>query len=125
MSNEYFINWKRGDYISLGKAISSFNKKINELNKEERKLYLPDTLDYNTEKQLITTRKQLNTLIKSLNKFKIKGAEEKIVLESGEEITKWEYKELKRLSGIAINRKQEQLSNINMEEHPLRIYRSK
>ena len=34
------INWRKGDYISLGKAVSQFNRKINELQKEESRNYL-------------------------------------------------------------------------------------
>ena len=39
------INWKHGDYISLGRAVSNFNKKIRELQAEENKLYLPDEIN--------------------------------------------------------------------------------
>ena len=70
------IRWQRGDYITLGKAVSQFNKKINELQKEESKDYLPDTLEYKEVKENITTRKELNRVINSLRRFKKEGAED-------------------------------------------------
>ena len=38
------IKWQRADYITLGKAVSQFNKKINELQQEENKNYLPELI---------------------------------------------------------------------------------
>ena len=35
------INWRQGDFIRLGQAVSRFNKKINELQTEEKKLLKP------------------------------------------------------------------------------------
>ena len=89
------IKWKKGDYISLGKAISNFNKKINELQAEENKLYLPNIIEYKEAKENITTRSELNRLINSLRRFQKQGAEELYVTQAGEEITKWERKELR------------------------------
>lgn len=48
---EYKIRWKRGDYISLGKAVSQFNKKINELKSEENALLLPGEISYSQLKR--------------------------------------------------------------------------
>ncbi len=45
------IRWKRGDYISLGKAVANFNKKINELKTEENALLLPDEISYSELKR--------------------------------------------------------------------------
>lgn len=85
------INWRKKDYLSLGKAISDFNRKINKLNAlDDNMSYLPDTLSYKIEKEKLQTREDLNRYIKSLRRFLKQGAEEKIVLESGQEITKWE-----------------------------------
>ena len=106
------INWKRGDYISLGKAVSDFNKKINELNKEEKKLYLPDTLNYKDVKANITTRQELNRIINSLRRFKREGAEEKYITNAGEEITKWERRELGIQSRIIQTRLQRELKQL-------------
>lgn len=106
------IKWKKGDYITLGKAISEFNKKINKLNLEERKLYLPENINYKDVKQKITTRKELNRVINSLKRFQKKGAEDLYITKAGEEITKWERKELGIQSRIARNRLKRELTSL-------------
>lgn len=110
------INWKRGDFVRLGRAVSSFNKKINELNKEERKLYLPEQIDYKEAKENITTRKELNRLINSLRRFQKEGAEDLYITGAGETITKWERRELGIQSRIAQTRLRAELKNL---EKPL------
>ena len=110
------INWKRGDYISLGRAVSQFNKKINELQAEENKLYLPETINYKEAKENITTRKELNRLINSLRRFQRQGAEDLYTTQAGEEITKWERRELGIQSRIAQTRLRAELKNL---EKPL------
>lgn len=107
------INWRRGDYITLGKAVAQFNKKINELQKEENKDYLPDTLEYNEVKENITTRKELNRVINSLRRFKKEGAEDLYTLESGEQLTKWEMKEIRLQRNIAVRRLNQELEQLN------------
>lgn len=76
------IKWKRGDYITLGKAVSNFNKKVRKLQTEENKLVLPEEIDYKTAKEDITTRRELNRFINSLRRFSKSGAEE-IIKTSG------------------------------------------
>lgn len=110
------INWKRGDFVRLGRAVSDFNKKINELNKEERKLYLPEKIDYKEAKENITTRKELNRLINSLRRFQAEGAEDLYITGAGETITKWERRELGIQSRIAQTRLRAELKNL---EKPL------
>lgn len=88
------IRWKRGDYVRLSKAVASFNRKINELDVDEAK-YLPDLKDYKEIKESIMSRKELNRIVKSLRKFNIEGMELKVDLPSGQQITKWEYNQLK------------------------------
>lgn len=110
------INWKRGDFVRLGRAVSDFNKKINELNKEERKLYLPEKIDYKEAKENITTRKELNRLINSLRRFQQEGAEDLYITGAGETITKWERRELGIQSRIAQTRLRAELKNL---EKPL------
>lgn len=92
---EYQIKWKKGDYVKLGKAVAEFNRKIKELQNNENLLYLPEFKEYKELKNNIVTRKELNRIINSLQKFDVKGSE-LIELESGDHITKWEYKELKK-----------------------------
>ena len=57
------INWRKGDYISLGKAVSQFNRKINELQKEEKRNYLPELINYKDINGLID-----NIVIEELDK---------------------------------------------------------
>lgn len=107
------IRWKQGDYIKLGRAVSDFNKKINELQAEENRLYLPETINYTEAKENITTRSELNRLINSLRRFKKEGAEELYTTEAGEEITKWERRELGIQSRIAQTRLRSELKELN------------
>lgn len=107
------IRWQRGDYITLGKAVSQFNKKINELQKDESKDYLPDTLEYKEVKENITTRKELNRVINSLRRFKKEGAEDLYTLESGEQLTKWEMQEIRLQRNIAVKRLNQELDQLN------------
>ena len=107
------INWKRGDYIRLGRAVSDFNKKINELQQEENKLYLPTPLSYSNVKENITTRQELNRMINSLRRFQQEDAGELYETESGQQITKWERRELGRQVGIAKRRLKQELVGLN------------
>ena len=87
------IRWKRGDYIKLGQAVSRFNKIINELDTDERN-FLPELKNYQEIKEHITSRKELNRIIKSLRRVDTENLLNTKILESGEEISKWEYQEL-------------------------------
>lgn len=107
------ISWKRGDFVKLGKAVAEFNKKINELNAEENKLYLPETINYKEARENITTRKELNRLINSLKRFQREGAEDLYITQSGEEISKWERRELGIQSRIAQTRLRNELKSLN------------
>lgn len=107
------IRWKKGDYISLGKAVSNFNKKINELQKEENKTYLPDLVDYKEIKDEINTRRELNRYINSLKRFMRTGAEQLYETEAGEQITKWERREIGINVGIATRRLNKELATLS------------
>ena len=107
------IKWRHGDFIRLGQAVSRFNKKINELQAEENKLYLPETISYREAKENITTRRELNRLINSLRRFQREGAEDLYKTQSGEEITKWERRELGIQSRIAQTRLRNELKSLN------------
>lgn len=80
MKYESRIRWSKGDYITLGRAISEFNKKVIRLQKVESNIKLPLLKDYKYEKENITTRKQLNRVIKDLKKFKEVGQEKLVTL---------------------------------------------
>lgn len=107
------IRWKQGDFIRLGRAVADFNKKVNRLQSEENKLYLPDTIDYKEAKENITTRAELNRMINSLKRFQKEGAEELYTTQAGEDITKWERRELGIQARIAEIRLQRELKALN------------
>lgn len=101
------LDGKDGDYISLGKAVSNFNKKVRELQQEENKLYLPEEKNYIDLRNEIVTRSQLNNIINSLKRFSIQGAEELYTTKGRKEITVWENREnqiLKRNAMRTLNR---------------------
>lgn len=87
------IRWKRGDYITLGKAVSNFNKKIRELQTEENKLYLPEEVEYKELKNEVTTRRRLNQIVNSLKRFQEDGAEKIVENSAGQKMTSWENNE--------------------------------
>lgn len=107
------IRWKQGDFVRLGRVVAQFNRKINELQAEENKLYLPETINYAEAKENITTRRELNRLINSLRRFQREGAEDLYTTQSGEEITKWERRELGIQSRIAQTRLRNELKTLN------------
>lgn len=107
------ISWKQGDFIKLGQAVARFNKKVNELNREEKKLYLPETINYKEAKENITTRRELNRLINSLRRFQREGAEDLYLTQAGEQISKWERRELGIQSRIAQTRLKAELKKLN------------
>lgn len=100
----YGIQWKRRDYIRLGQAIARFNKEVDNVTNEENKNIMPFKFEYKEEKQRITTRQELNEFISSLNRFQYKTSKEIYETESGEKITKWEYKEGEKRRQRAIER---------------------
>lgn len=87
------IRWKRGDYIKLGQAVSRFNKIINELEVDEVD-YLPELKDYKELKEHITSRKELNRILNSLRRVNEENLLSTKTLESGEKISKYEWKEI-------------------------------
>lgn len=112
LQKQYNIKWRQSDYLTLGRAVAQFNKKINELNKEEQKLYLPELMNYLEVKQGITTRNELNRVIKSLRRFLKEGAEELYTTVAGEQMTKWERRELGIQSRIASKRLRQEIKEL-------------
>lgn len=106
------IKWKQGDFIRLGRAVSDFNKKISRLNAEENKLYLPEKINYSEAKENILTRRELNRLINSLKRFQRQGAEDLYITQSGENLSRWERRELGIQSRIAQNRLKAELKEL-------------
>lgn len=90
------IRWTRSDYAKLSNVVRRFNEKINEL--ESLGLdYLPEQYNYSELRDSIYSRRELNRIIKGLNRFTTKESQQRmVVLPSEEEITRWEYNELKK-----------------------------
>lgn len=105
------IRWKRSDYVKLGKAVANFNKRIRELDPNELK-YLPSMKDYKEIKNEILSRKELNRIINALRRFDITGMEAKVTLPSGQQLTKWEYKEIRLARNRAIKLREKQKQDI-------------
>lgn len=114
LSRQSNIRWSRSDYITLGKAVSNFNKKINELNADEKKLYLPEIRNYQEVKENIKTRSEFKRVINSLKRFSREGAEDLYITASGQELTKWERKELSIQTRIASRRLNRELQELNL-----------
>ena len=95
MAKQYNIKWSRSDYGNLQKAVNQFNKTINLLQSAESNLVLPEVINYKDLRAEITTRQELNRVIDSLRRFSNPAKQKAIKLDSGIEITAWEYTELK------------------------------
>lgn len=96
MAKQSMIRWNRSDYGKLSYAVRKFNENLRKLDAIESDLILPDPVDYKELKSGITTRQELNRLIGSLQRFSNPSKQKAVKLESGIEITSWEYTELKR-----------------------------
>lgn len=112
VKKQYEINWRKSDYLSLGRAVSQFNKKINQLNAEEKRAYLPETITYANVKENIKTRSELNRVINRLRRFTKEGAEDLYITEAGEQITKWEKREIGYLKRTAVTRLKKELKEL-------------
>lgn len=87
------IRWTKSDYLTLGRAVSNFNRKIKELQTEENKLYLPEPLEYGEIKKEILTRGKLNDVLRSLRSFNEVSAQPILNRQTQQLMTKWEAKE--------------------------------
>lgn len=108
------MRWKRKDYLTVEKAIQDFNTKIKKLQKEEAKPYLPEELKLSDVRETIVSRNELKRFLASLRDFKVKGAEKKVVLEGGEEITDWEQKQLQKQRKIMQARLEQEMAELNV-----------
>lgn len=112
---ESLIKWKRGDYIKLAKAVSKFNKILNDLDSQAD--YLPTAPEYKTLRDHIHTRKELNRVLRSLGSATRENLESTVLLESGEELTKWEHRQLKLARNRALRNLASEKKSI-LEERP-------
>ena len=102
------IRWKRSDYAKLSYAVRQFNKKISELEALEKD-YLPEQYNYQELRDSIYSRRELNRIIKGLNRFTTRESQQRMItLPGGEEISNWEYSELKK----AMKRSNERITDM-------------
>lgn len=109
------IRWRKGDYIKLGQAVARFNKRINELESIDVD-YLPSLKDYKELKSEILSRNELNRILRSLRSFSKEGMTKPVYLPSGETITAWEYKEVKKARNLSIKRLEQEKIAIKLGE---------
>lgn len=82
----------------ITKTVRNYNAKINRLQKKNPYLALPEKVTATSIKNISDTRKDLNRELAKLKRFSKKGAENTIVLPSGEMVSEYELSELKRES---------------------------
>ncbi len=89
------IRWTRSDYLKLSYAVRQFNKTVSELEALDKNV-LPEEFNYKELRDTIYSRRELNRVIKALKRIN-KASQQRIVkLESGKELTQWEFSELKK-----------------------------
>lgn len=83
---------------SIRKTVANYNAKITRLEKKNPYLALPDKISIRKLKQESETRNELTRQLNKLKRFSSKGAENTVILPSGEMVSQYELKELKRES---------------------------
>lgn len=97
------IRWTRSDYARLSYAVRKFNKTVSKLEKLEGNV-APEEFDYTEVKNAIYSRRELNRVIKSLKRIGRESQQKVVSLSNGEQITQWEYSELKKAQKRAVER---------------------
>lgn len=82
----------------INKTVRNYNAKISRLQKINPSLALPEKVTARSIKNISNSRKDLNKTLASLKRFSKRGAEDTIVLPSGDFISNYELGELKRES---------------------------
>lgn len=122
--NDSIIRWTKDDKQNLRKAVNNFNSKIKRLEKEGRE-NLPDKVSYKElvgigelqnfeNKNRIYSRGELNNVMRSLQRFSKRGAEDIVTLKSGEQVTKWQKKEIGIAKSRAIRSLNKRISEIEV-----------
>ena len=104
------IRWTRSDYISLGKAVASFNKAVGRIT--DTGIIVPEMQNYSELKSTISTRQELNRVINSMKRFTNPMEQQGVQLESGLVITQWEQNEIKKAQKRATRRMTGELAGI-------------
>lgn len=81
---------------TISKVVKNYNAKISRLEKKNPYLALPDKISVKKLKAESETRKELTRQIESLKRFSKKGAENTVILPSGEMVSQYELNEIKR-----------------------------
>lgn len=115
MAKQYPINWKRGDFSVLGKAISKFNREIEKLAFINPEANLPEKLSYKDVKENIYTRKEYNRMIKSLQKMSNPRQQELVKTRGGYTLTRWQRDEINKAKRRAIKRLTEEKETLELK----------
>lgn len=89
MAKESLIRYSKGDKISLGIAISKFNKKIDQLSSSNYD-HLPEKISFNNMVDEINTRREFNKNINRIKSFLKEDAMNISDSEIGQPLTNWE-----------------------------------
>ena len=82
----------------INKTVRNYNAKINRLQKLNPSLALPEKVTATSIRKLSDNRKELNRNLEKLKRFSKRGAENTIILPSGDMVSNYELSELKRES---------------------------
>lgn len=110
------IRWRKDDYKKLRNAINKFNRTIDKL-EDDTINYLPDVVSYKEIKSSINTRKELNRTIKMLRSASYENLSDFITLDSGEILSKWEYRQLRLAKNRALRHLERERETI-LSERP-------
>ena len=75
---------------NINKTVRNYNAKINRLAKLNPSLALPEKVSARSIKNASDTRKELLRNLNKLRRFSARGAEDTIILPSGELVSKYE-----------------------------------
>lgn len=92
------IRYNKGLNDKITKAVRNYNAKIRRLEKINPYLALPERVTVSGIKKKADTRRDVERTLKSLQRFSKRGAENTVMLPSGEMISSYELNELKRES---------------------------
>lgn len=79
----------------MNRIIRNFNQKISRLEKQNKELLLPNKITKQEIKENVHTRKELLRKLQELKRYSKRDIEKTIILDSGVEISKYEYENIK------------------------------
>lgn len=92
------IRYNKALENAINKTVRNYNAKIRRLEKVNPSLALPEKVSARSIKNISDTRNELLRNLNKLKRFSERGAENNIILPSGELVSVYEIKELKRES---------------------------